>query len=160
MNRKYIEDFYKRVEEEGSHKVYSLFLPMLLLTKQTYYDSEFHYKDNYELLNSEVDVLAALYFNSEEHTLSPTELYSAIIFSSGGMTKVLKKLEARELIIRKNCEKDKRKVLVSLTKAGEEVVLSCVETTDKRLEEVYSVLDEKEKVFLKDVLKKLIFSNL
>ncbi|OCL86323.1 Organic hydroperoxide resistance transcriptional regulator [Aliarcobacter thereius] len=160
MNRKYIEDFYKRVEEENSRKIYSLFLPMLLLTKQTYYNGESHYKENYDLLNSEVDVLAALYFNSEDHTLSPTELYSAIIFSSGGMTKVLKKLEERKLIKRISCQKDKRKVLVSLTKDGEEVVLSCVETTAKRLEDVYSILDEKERVFLKDILKKLIFSNL
>ncbi|OCL82641.1 Transcriptional repressor MprA [Arcobacter porcinus] len=160
MNRKYIEDFYKRVEEEKGRKVYSLFLPMLLLTKQTYYDGETYYKECYDLLNSEVDVLAALYFNSENHTLSPTELYSAIIFSSGGMTKVLKKLEERKLIKRISCEKDKRKVLVSLTKVGEEIVLSCVNTTAERLEKVYSILNDKEKIFLKDILKKLIFSNI
>lgn len=158
MNKEYIEDFYNRVNESPEHDVYSLYLPMLLITKQIYQESECIYKEKYDLLHSEVDVLAALYFNNTEHTLSPTELYSATIFSSGGMTKVLKKLEDRALIKRFSSKEDKRKVMVSLTKKGAEMILSCVENTSKRLEAIFNNLDETEKIFLKGSLKKLLYS--
>ena len=63
-------------------------------------------KTQYDLLHSHIDVLASLYF--DDKPLSPTDLYDATIFSSGGMTKVLKKLEERELIKREASASDKR----------------------------------------------------
>ena len=47
-------------------------------------------------MHSHIDVLASLHFNG--NALSPTELYDAMLFSSGGMTKVLKKLEEKGIL--------------------------------------------------------------
>ncbi len=75
MNKKYIDDFYQRVSQNESHEVFTLSLPMLLITKNLHNVSESFFKSNYDLIHSEIDVLAALYFNNIEHSLTPTELY-------------------------------------------------------------------------------------
>ena len=100
MNKKYIDEFYSRVEKDKKHEIFALSLPMFLANKHIYNESESFYKTSYDLLHSDIDVLAALYFSNENHSLSPTELYDATIFSSGGITKVLKKLEDIEFITR------------------------------------------------------------
>ena len=87
MNKKYIDEFYSRVAKDKKHEIFALSLPMFLANKYIYNESESFYKTIYDLLHSDIDVLAALYFTNENHSLSPTELYDATIFSSGGMTK-------------------------------------------------------------------------
>ena len=52
------------------------------------------------------------------HELAPTELYSAILISSGGLTKILHGLERRGLIARVADGADRRSRRVRLTPAG------------------------------------------
>ncbi|MDD2974061.1 winged helix DNA-binding protein [Aliarcobacter cryaerophilus] len=158
MNKKYIDEFYSRVEKDKKHEIFALSLPMFLANKHIYNESESFYKTNYDLLHSDIDVLAALYFSNENHSLSPTELYDATIFSSGGMTKVLKKLEDREFITRDVSKEDKRKTFVTLTKKGVVLIESCICEASKRLENHFKVLSQKEKNDLKKILSKLIYS--
>lgn len=158
MNKKYIDDFYQRVSQNRSHEVFTLSLPMLLITKNLYNTSESFFKSNYDLIHSEIDVLAALYFNDINHSLTPTELYDATIFSSGGMTKVLKKLEERELIRRDISKEDKRKIFVSLTQNGVSLIEECIKNTSTRLTESFCVLSQKEQSDLKKILSKLLYS--
>lgn len=158
MNKKYIDDFYKRVSQNENHEVFTLSLPMLLITKSLHNNSESFFKLNYDLLHSDIDVLAALYFNNINHSLTPTELYDATIFSSGGMTKVLKKLEDRELIKKEVSKNDKRKTFVTLTKKGAALIEDCVEKTSIRLTKSFSILTQKEQKDLKNILSKLLHS--
>ena len=158
MNKKYIDDFYQRVSQNESHEVFTLSLPMLLITKNLHNVSESFFKSNYDLIHSEIDVLAALYFNNIERSLTPTELYDATIFSSGGMTKVLNKLEDREYIKRTISKEDKRKTFVSLTKNGVSLIEDCIKNTSCRLQESFSVLSQKEQNDLKKILSKLLYS--
>lgn len=67
---------------------------------------------------TEIDVLAALRRAPPPHELSPTELYSAVLISSGGLTKVLHGLEQRDLISRVADDVDRRSRRVRLTPAG------------------------------------------
>jgi DNA-binding MarR family transcriptional regulator len=67
---------------------------------------------------TEIDVLAALRRAPPPQELSPTELYSAVLISSGGLTKVLHGLEKRGLIARVADEVDRRSRPVRLTPAG------------------------------------------
>ena len=94
-----------------------------------YSESENFIKTNYDLLHSHIDVLASLHFNGK--ALSPTELYDAMLFSSGGMTKVLNKLEERNLIKREPSLNDKRSTLICLTLQGETLVKDCIEKSCK-----------------------------
>ena len=52
--------------------------------------------------------------------MTPTELYGAVLITSGGMTKVLKQLEADGSVERSDNPKDQRSRFVRLTAAGAE----------------------------------------
>ena len=72
----------------------------------------------HDLSLSEFEVLSALRSTPEPHTLDPSALYDALLLSSGGVTKVLKALEARGLIARPESSGDRRRRPVTLTPAG------------------------------------------
>lgn len=110
-------------------------------------ETEHYLKENYDLSHSEIDVLAALYFNGK--TLSPTDLYSATVFSSGGMTKVLKKLEQRGLISRIPSHEDKRSMLVSLEEEGEKLALKCMDEMVESRKYFFDALTSEETKILK-----------
>jgi len=73
--------------------------------------------------------------------MTPTDLYQAILITSGGMTKVLKQLEEEGDIVREDHSSDKRSRYVRLTPAGE-----------KRAEAVMMAVSEDEKRALHDAL--------
>lgn len=159
MNRKYIDEFYENVEKNSDYEIFSLSLPLLLLNKYLYNISENFYKTNYDLIHSDIDVLASLYFSSNaKKSLSPTELYNATIFSSGGMTKVLKKLEEKKLIFREASKKDKRKSIIKLSKSGEELIKDCMKLKQEYLEEFFAPLSKKEQKEMKTMFSKLLYS--
>ncbi len=66
-------------------------------------------------------VLAALRRAGEPYELTPSKLYGRLQRSSGGMTKILKRLEEQALVERKPDPRDGRGSLVSLTDAGLDV---------------------------------------
>jgi DNA-binding MarR family transcriptional regulator len=156
MKRKHIDKFYNTTIKSKEYEVFALTLPITLIHKNMFNDTECFLKTQYDLLHSHVDVLASLYFDG--NSLSPTELYDATIFSSGGMTKVLKKLEERNLIKREASSNDKRSMLISLTKEGKDLIENCMIEVAKQKEEKFSILTQKEKDDLKNILSKLTYS--
>jgi DNA-binding MarR family transcriptional regulator len=156
MKRKHIDKFYNTTIKSKEYEVFALTLPITLIHKNMFNDTECFLKTQYDLLHSHVDVLASLYFDG--NSLSPTELYDATIFSSGGMTKVLKKLEERNLIKREASSNDKRSMLISLTKEGKDLIENCMIEVAKQKEEKFSILTQKEKEDLKNILSKLTYS--
>lgn len=156
MKRKHIDKFYNTTIKSKEYEVFALSLPITLIHKNMFNDTECYLKTQYDLLHSHVDVLASLYFDG--NSLSPTDLYDATVFSSGGMTKVLKKLEERNLIKREASSNDKRSMLISLTKEGKDLIENCMIEVAKQKEEKFSVLTQKEKDDLKNILSKLTYS--
>ena len=156
MEKKYIDKFYDTTFKSDKYEVFALALPINLIYKSMYNESEQFFKNNYDLIHSDIDVMASLYFNG--NALTPTELYSAAIFSSGGMTKVLKKLEERKLIFREASSDDKRSMLVHLTPLGEELTKECIDEIIKMKEKIFNVLSKKEKESLKNILSKVMYS--
>ena len=143
MKRKHIDKFYNTTIKSKEYEIFALTLPITLIHKNMFNDTECFLKTQYDLLHSHVDVLASLYFDG--NSLSPTDLYDATIFSSGGMTKVLKKLEERNLIKREASSNDKRSMLISLTKEGKDLIENCMLEIAKQKEEKFSILTQKEK---------------
>lgn len=78
MNKKYIDDFYNRVSEDKKCEIFALSLPLFLINKDLMVKSENFLKTNYDLLHTDIDVLASLYFNGKDYIMSPTELYDAL----------------------------------------------------------------------------------
>jgi DNA-binding MarR family transcriptional regulator len=75
----------------------------------------------FELASGDYGVLAALRRAGEPYQLSPSKLYSRLQKSSGGMTKILKRLEDQGLVVRSPDPRDGRGSLVSLSEQGREV---------------------------------------
>ena len=156
MKRKHIDKFYNTTIKSKEFEIFALTLPITLIHKNMFNESEHFFKTQYDLLHSHIDVLASLYF--DDKPLSPTDLYDATIFSSGGMTKVLKKLEERELIKREASASDKRSMLISLTIQGRELIENCMIEIAKNKEKKFNILTQKEKEDLKNILSKITYS--
>ncbi len=142
-------------EASGAWKIA---LPMILVSRFLLDTTERLMFERFGLIHSETDVLATLYFN--EKILSPTELYEAVLFSSGGMTKVLKRLEEKGLISRLPCATDKRSLLVRLEPKGEEVVVEVLQMVSLCQSDFFSVLDEEEKKVVEKAFRKLAYASL
>ncbi len=154
MKKKYIDSFYNDIANaDEKFKIFSIALPLVLLYKNMYNESEHFIKESYDLLPSHLDVLCALNFN--EDGLSPTELYDATVFSSGGMTKVLKKLQERGYIVRKPMQNDKRSNLVCITALGKELVAGHLEKNIVMKEKMFEVLSKDEKTELSRIFEKV-----
>ncbi len=72
----------------------------------------------FELSAGDYGVLAALRRAGDPYGQSPSKLYSRLQRSSGGMTKILKRLEEQNLVKRSPDPADGRGSVVSLTKRG------------------------------------------
>ncbi len=68
------------------------------------------------------DILATLRRSGEPYRLSPTELYRAVMRSSGAMTRQLDILEDKGWVVRASDPNDRRGVQVELTTAGLDLV--------------------------------------
>jgi len=156
MKKEYLDDLYETTFKE-ENRVLALSLPIALLYKYLFNKNAYLLQTNYNLTHSEIDVLAVL---TNYKIMTPTDLYEATIFSSGGMTKILKKLEHKQFISRVPSNKDKRSKLVKLEPKGEEMFNLCLVNVLKIDKQIFSILDDKEKESLENILKKLVYSTL
>jgi DNA-binding MarR family transcriptional regulator len=108
---------------------------------------------------TDIDVLAALRSAPPPHELSPTELYSAVLISSGGLTKVLHGLEHRGLIGRVPDDEDRRSHRVRLTPAGRALAERAVAAVQASGEALFSrALSTAEMARLAGLLRKLLLA--
>ncbi len=154
MKKEILDHYYKDVFPYQSKSI-GLSLQLTLVHKDLFNKSCALLEEKYGLTHSETDVLATLYFNGK--TLRPTELYEATIFSSGGMTKILKKLEEKQLIDRIPSKEDKRSMLVQIKPEGENIVLEAVEEMTILKDALFDHLDSDESQQLEKILKKLTY---
>lgn len=156
VNCNLITNFYEKVESGDLSKVFMMTFPITILYRTIFTHAESFLKEKFDLLNSEVDVLASLY--THNGVLSPTQLYDLTIFSSGGMTKVLKRLQERKLIQRKESPNDKRCMLVCLTPSGEELVKKSLNEISKECNKYFTAFSEEEKELFSALLKKILLN--
>lgn len=139
---------------EYHKKVLHVAFPIVLVEKILMEKKERIFANKYDLGKSEFDVLITLLCSCE--SLTPTTLYENMIFSSGGMTKLLKKLESKKYIERIPSETDKRSILVKLTEEGYKITLEAYEEMLESIHDDLDVLDDKEVEILDKALTKLL----
>lgn len=89
--------------------------------------------------------------------MSPTELSQSLLFSSGGMSKLLKNLETKKLIKRVASTQDKRSILVQLSSEGKAVLEQAIPDLLKEDNQMFSILDDNERQCLSDIFQKIIY---
>ena len=76
----------------------------------------------YGISFTEFEALAALRSQPAPHCLTPSDLYTAMLMSSGGLTKVLTSLARKRLIRRMLSSEDGRSKPVALTSKGKALI--------------------------------------
>jgi|KBSMisStaDraftv2_1062788.scaffolds.fasta_scaffold1068804_1 DNA-binding MarR family transcriptional regulator len=111
--------------------------------------------NRYELDGGEYYVLAALRRAGPNYALRPTELYRALMVSSGGLTDRLRRLEKRGLVRRRVSDEDKRSILVELTPEGRKRVENAFRDDMETENQLTSGLSQSEREQLARLLQKL-----
>ncbi|MEE1834825.1 MarR family winged helix-turn-helix transcriptional regulator [Streptomyces sp. SP17KL33] len=104
----------------------------------------------------EFDVLATLRRSGEPFTLSPRQLSSALMLTTGGMTGRLDKLERAGLLRRSPDPHDRRALQVTLTDEGLRLIDEAVTAGLAVQTEALSHLDDEQAGQLADLLRLLV----
>ena len=97
-------------------------LKLVIAMARTYDDLFFQIEKNVQefgLNISEFGVLEMLYHKGDQPVQKVAE---KILVTSGTITYVINKLEKKELVVRRKCDKDKRVYYVSLTEKGNDFI--------------------------------------
>ncbi len=152
------------LHKKNSPKTYkdsiNMSVPLFVIHKKIITGAEEIIKKEYDLTNSELDVLASLVIGGgSECILSPTALYDRLVFSSGGMTKILKKLVSKDYIIRIDNSEDKRSKLVKLTSKGRALFDMALKEAISYESGYFECLEKEEKENLEKILFKILENN-
>lgn len=104
----------------------------------------------------EFDVIATLRRSGPPYRLTPTEMYAALMISSGGLTHRLDRLEKAGLIRREKSPHDGRSVQVALTEAGAARAEEAFRADMANEAAFLQALDARERAALAGLLRKLI----
>ncbi|MDD2382655.1 MAG: MarR family transcriptional regulator [Sulfurospirillaceae bacterium] len=106
---------------------------------------------------TELETIAHL---SHNHVLLPSQLATLTRVKTQSMSQILHKLENDQLIQRKPCSKDKRKIYISLTDYGTQMVVKMKKDKSEWLKRTIEMQLNKEEVLLLEhvlpVLHKLL----
>lgn len=108
------------------------------------------------LQQGEFDVLATLRRSGAPYELVPTQLFEALMISSGGMTNRLDRLEKAGWIARKPNPEDRRGTLVALTEQGLELINQIFPLHVENEAKALTTLSKKEQQTLQGLLEKLL----
>lgn len=111
--------------------------------------------ERHGLNTGEFDVLSSLLRSGPPYALRPTELYSALMITSGGLTGRLARLERAGLIERLTNTADKRSYPVQLTTKGLECARAAIKEDMAVEAAMLDCLTEAEQATLSSLLRKL-----
>ena len=114
--------------------------------------------ESYGLQSADFNLLTCLRRNPAPHVLSPTELYQSMLFSSGGLTKVLNRLQKMELIERLDNPEDKRSKLVKLSSSGKALVEEIMPVLHKQAKRMVEEITSEELVVLDELMQRITSS--
>jgi DNA-binding MarR family transcriptional regulator len=113
---------------------------------------------SFGLDRGEFDVISTLRRSGAPYRLTPTELYTSLMISSGGLTHRLDRLQKAGLILRKRSQADGRSSVVGLTDEGLRLAESAFRA-DMAGESTYLTdLSAQERLDLAALLRKLLGS--
>ena len=120
-------------------------LKIVIAMARTYDDLFFQIEKNlqeYKLNISEFGVLEMLYHKGDQPV---QKVADKILVTSGTITYVINKLEKKDLVIRRKCNKDKRIYYVSLTEKGRDYIAHIFPKHKEFLNNLFKDLSEEDK---------------
>jgi DNA-binding MarR family transcriptional regulator len=112
--------------------------------------------ENFGLTINEFNTLNALRRAGPPYRLSPKQVGVSLLFSSGGLTKLLERLESRGLVAREPDPNDGRGVLVSLTSDGMDLQQRAMAAHQVNEEELLTPLTDEQRESLNAILRQLL----
>ena len=112
----------------------------------------------FNITGASLDVLAALFAAGPPYQLTPTDLYRGHMMSSAGITARLDVLERAGLAARSRDSRDRRGVLVTLTKPGLKLVKEAAHALHRRQAFVMDVYSDRERKQVLSLLKRMLSS--
>ena len=113
---------------------------------------------HFDLTINEFNTLNALRRAGNPHRLSPKDVGVSLLFSSGGLTKLLERLESRGLVAREPDPDDGRGVIVSLTPAGKKLQEDAMAAHQLNEEELLNPLTRNQRERLNSILRDLLIA--
>lgn len=105
---------------------------------------------------TELDVLATLRRSGKPYTLTPGQLQTSVLLTSGAMTACLRRLEQAGLILRSAAEHDKRSISATLTSDGRKLVDRAIKVRFQEAARHIEGLTSRECDTLASLLKRLM----
>lgn len=112
------------------------------------------YLEDYDLSHQQFNVLRILN-GSHPHPLSTQEIRNRMLDKASDASRIVDRLIAKELLMKKGCDKDKRLVDVTITDKGKELVQGLIEKEDTMIMQVMGNLTEADAKKLNDLLDKI-----
>lgn len=114
---------------------------------------------NHGIRRDGFDVLAALRRSGPPYRMSPTDLYTRVMRTSGAVANRLKRLEAAGMITRVPDPDDGRGLLVELTEPGKRLVDTIAPNHMANERRMLDALSGEERLELARLLKKLLLAR-
>lgn len=139
-------------ESLSKHRL-RLWIRLLLATRVAERELSEFVRTEHDTTLPRFDVLAALHRADGPMTMG--ELSRQLLVSNGNTTTVVHRLETDGLVERTSPEHDRRVVRVSLTSAGRRHFTRLAADHERRVDELFSVLDADELTQLDELLQRL-----
>ncbi|PWB31490.1 MarR family transcriptional regulator [Pseudomonas sp. SDI] len=99
-----------------------------------------------------------LIINAQYGVDTPAELCRYLALDSGSMTRMLDRLEQKQLILRQRCPDDRRQVRLALTEEGQKLADQLPHIGAAAMNEVVGVLEPGELATLEQILTKVLLA--
>jgi len=113
----------------------------------------------FKTTGASMDVLAALFAAGSPFQLTPTDLYRGRMMSSAGMTARLDLIEHAGMVTRSRDPRDRRGVLITLTRPGQKLVREAGLAVQARQAFVRNVYTESERKEVLTLLERLLIPH-
>jgi len=115
--------------------------------------------ERFKTTGASMDVLAALFAAGSPFQLTPTDLYRGRMMSSAGMTARLDLIERAGMVTRSRDPRDRRGVLITLTRPGQKLVREAGLAVQARQAFVRNVYTESERKEVLTLLERLLIPH-
>lgn len=156
MKKEFLDTFYNKFQnEKGKSEIPIITIPMSIIINTMHLSEKYIY-ETHDITRSEMDILATLYLYND--ALTAAEVSERLVFTSGGISKVVKKLEMKKLIYKKVSVEDKRSLLLYISDKGKIIMQDCIPKLDKVNNKFFEVLNDNEKKVLEQAFKKIMYA--